>query len=280
MSVTTPPRPVDVLDHFPELREHSATATRLHPRPGEPTAADSSVGGPLLWPADEPWPVCADGAAHDAGGPRVPARRPVPMIPVAQLYRRDVPDFAGPAGTDLLQVLWCPLRHPDLMWNPRVRLRWRAGADVTRPLDAVPAPAAVEEEHVPVPCVVRPEQVREYQYGGLLPADLDARITAWERDTGVSYQYDLSLSPGWKVGGFANWSLTEGRGRTCAACGAAMTLLFTAASCEWDLNVGWRPVEEPDAPQNPVGVTIGRGHALYVFRCPASFAHPPAIDMQ
>ncbi|WP_206664047.1 hypothetical protein [Thermomonospora catenispora] len=28
-------------------------ATRLHPRPGTPTVHDGSVGGPLLWPADE-----------------------------------------------------------------------------------------------------------------------------------------------------------------------------------------------------------------------------------
>ncbi|MGI5174958.1 hypothetical protein ACQEVZ_01300 [Dactylosporangium sp. CA-152071] len=32
---------------------------------------------------------------------------------MAQLYRRDVPDFTGPADADLLQVLWCPLDHPE-----------------------------------------------------------------------------------------------------------------------------------------------------------------------
>jgi hypothetical protein len=64
MTRTTPPRPVDIAALFPELREHSGAATRLHPRPGAPTAADSSIGGPLRWPADEPWPTCADGANH------------------------------------------------------------------------------------------------------------------------------------------------------------------------------------------------------------------------
>jgi hypothetical protein len=30
------------------------------------------------------------------------------MLPLGQLYVRDVPDLRAPAGTDLLQVLWCP----------------------------------------------------------------------------------------------------------------------------------------------------------------------------
>lgn len=59
MTRTTPPRPVDLAEEFAALRSCAGTATRLHPRPGAPTAADSSIGGPLLWPSDEPWPVCA-----------------------------------------------------------------------------------------------------------------------------------------------------------------------------------------------------------------------------
>ncbi|MGW0856443.1 hypothetical protein [Streptomyces sp. NPDC002690] len=54
----TPPRPLDVVAVFPQLASLARTATRLHPRPGAPTWFDSSIGGPLLWPADEPWPHC------------------------------------------------------------------------------------------------------------------------------------------------------------------------------------------------------------------------------
>ncbi|MBR7838115.1 hypothetical protein KDL01_32885 [Actinospica durhamensis] len=54
----TPPRPLDITSVFPELAGLSATAVRLHPRPGKPTEWDSSVGGPILWPPDEPWPTC------------------------------------------------------------------------------------------------------------------------------------------------------------------------------------------------------------------------------
>ncbi|GAA2417965.1 hypothetical protein GCM10010420_55450 [Streptomyces glaucosporus] len=62
MPRTTPPRPVDIAAVFPELAPLARTAVRLHPRPGAPTAADNSVGGPLLWPADEPWPTCPEHA--------------------------------------------------------------------------------------------------------------------------------------------------------------------------------------------------------------------------
>jgi hypothetical protein len=335
MTRTTPPRPVDITEYFPELSEHSATATRLHPRPGMPTIAESSVGGPLLWPADGPWPVCTDGDAHYISRLRTPATvrrsreihaaakaraaasggrydlteqeraelprydfsepddlvdQPIPLVPVAQLYRRDIPDFAGPDGTDLLQVLWCPLDHPEEGYNPRVRLYWRRSTDVTEPLEAAPEPPVVSDDYLPVPCVVCPEQVREYQYGGLLPEELDARITAWEKEaeqeneeeeTRRSYQYDLSLAPGWKVGGFANWSLTDPYPMNCAECGTAMALLFTADSTEWQGTGSWRPLEESVvASSEPTGVSIGRGYALYVFRCSASFDHPPATAMQ
>ncbi|MFG2408924.1 hypothetical protein ACGFR8_32165 [Streptomyces brevispora] len=57
MTRTGPARPVDIESVFPELVAHRCTATRLHPRPGVPRRHDNSVGGPLLWPADEPWPV-------------------------------------------------------------------------------------------------------------------------------------------------------------------------------------------------------------------------------
>jgi hypothetical protein len=55
---TTPPPPLDVTAVFPELGPLARPAIRLHPRAGAPGPDDSSLGGPLLWPADEPWPAC------------------------------------------------------------------------------------------------------------------------------------------------------------------------------------------------------------------------------
>ncbi|MGY0235094.1 hypothetical protein [Longispora urticae] len=54
----TPPAPPELRARLAELEAYGRTTTRLHPRPGPVTAADSHVGGPLRWPADEPWPVC------------------------------------------------------------------------------------------------------------------------------------------------------------------------------------------------------------------------------
>jgi hypothetical protein len=66
MTRTTAPRPVDVAAVFPALAPLARIATRLHPRPRDPSPHDSSVGGPLLWPTSEPWPHC-DGP-HEVDG--------------------------------------------------------------------------------------------------------------------------------------------------------------------------------------------------------------------
>src|SRR5215210_8966710 len=142
MARTTPPRPVDVEAAFPELATMRRTATRLHPRRGVPTVHDSSIGGPLLWPADEPWPVCTIPHKRGSGyrcsevvrereirelarrrDPRGPTPEeaqelagfkrgrhaphladtdPIPMLAVAQLYRRDVPGLPDTGEGDLL----------------------------------------------------------------------------------------------------------------------------------------------------------------------------------
>ncbi|WP_432874859.1 hypothetical protein ACQPYH_22970 [Kribbella sp. CA-245084] len=88
---TTPPRPLDVAGIFTELGALARRAIRLHPRPGSPSPYDSSVGGPLLWPANQPW-LCCD-KWHE--GPAAP------LLPVAQLYARDVPLTATPFLSNL-----------------------------------------------------------------------------------------------------------------------------------------------------------------------------------
>lgn len=57
--MTTPtPRPLDIAEIFPEMHVLAKQATRLHPRRGEPDLHASSIGGPFLWPSQEPWPDC------------------------------------------------------------------------------------------------------------------------------------------------------------------------------------------------------------------------------
>lgn len=343
MSRTTPPRPLDVEALFPELSAYRGTTTRLHPRPGRPDAADSSVGGPLLWPVDEPWPVCTEPHSHARGrrpadihrkrqilasawrrepdpGPTDEERRllerlgqehraeeaaangPLPLIGLAQLYRKDVPDLpAGPDDCDLLQLFWCPFdAHGPSGHGMLLDLRWRRSWEVAEAVTAPPQPQVVGfEGYVPEPCVLFPEQVATYPFAGLLPEDLCARIDAWEEaleeeaeqstedDAAppASYQYDVSIPPGWRVGGFASWHTTDPFPMNCPTCATPMRLLMTIDSSEWDGGSGsWKPLEEPDLPAHllasPTEVVVGRWGELNVFACPEDPSHPHRWSIQ
>ncbi|MFE0641630.1 hypothetical protein ACFW2Y_08470 [Streptomyces sp. NPDC058877] len=343
MPRTTPPRPLDVEVLFPELAAYRGTTTRLHPRPGSPQASASSVGGPMLWPVDEPWPVC--GEAHDRGQGRRPAdihryRRilaaawtreqdpgpteeeqellaelyrehrlpevsetdPLPMIGLAQLYRRDVPDLpAGPDGRDLLQVFWCPFGvHGPGRYGLKLHLRWRRSWGVGEVLAAAPQPRVVGSDgFVPEPCVLHPEQVVSYPFAGLLPEELCARLDAWEEAREeqaaqsadesaadpVGYQYDLSIPPGWRVGGYASWHKTDPYPMDCQTCGAPMRLLLTIDSSEWDGGSGsWKPFEDRGRSTHryatPTKVSVGRYGELNLFACPTDPDHPHRWSIQ
>ncbi|WP_329112224.1 hypothetical protein [Streptomyces sp. NBC_01353] len=345
MTRTTPPRPLDVEALFPELAAHRGTTTRLHPRPGRPDVSASSVGGPMLWPAEEPWPVCT--GAHQRGRGRRPAdirrerevraaawarepyeglteeeRRlvkelgrthqvpgtnetdPLPMLGLAQLYRRDVPDLsAGPDGCDLLQVFWCPFdAHDPTGYSMFLHLRWRRSAEVGDVLASPPQPPVVGfDGYVPVPCELYPEQVVTYPFAGLLPKDLSDRIDTWEealeeeaeREDGadadeaepVGYQYDLSIPPGWRAGGYASWHATDPSPMDCLTCATPMHLLLTVDSSEWDGgSQSWVPVEDqglrPFPFATPTGVIVGNHGELNVFACPADPGHPARWSLQ
>ncbi|MCU7820692.1 hypothetical protein [Kitasatospora sp. DSM 101779] len=339
MARTTPPRPLDVEALFPELAHHRGTTTRLHPRPGRPGVADSSVGGPLLWPADEPWPVCTEPHARARGrrpadihryrhivsaawlretdpGPTdqerqelaeldrshrltdAEAARPLPLIGFAQLYRRDLPDLLpGPDDCDLLQAFWCPFdAHGPTGHGMLLDLRWRRSWEVTEVLASPPQPQVVGYGgYVPEPCVLHPEQVATYPFAGLLPEELCARIDAWEDESeeseddegpaSVRYQDDLSIPPGWRVGGFASWHTTDPAPMDCSACAAPMRLLLTVDSSEWDGGSGsWKPLEErglaPHPHATPTKVTVGRSGELNVFACPEDPGHPHRWSVQ
>ncbi|MFJ9686214.1 hypothetical protein ACIRRX_11050 [Streptomyces bacillaris] len=108
MSRTTPPRPLDTEALFPELAAHRGTTTRLHPRPGRPEATDSSVGGPLLWPAD--LLLTVDSSQWDGGsGSWKPQEEP--DLP---LFRSARPTEVTVGRSGELNVFACPERpgHP------------------------------------------------------------------------------------------------------------------------------------------------------------------------
>ncbi|MEU7297296.1 hypothetical protein AB0A76_29560 [Streptomyces exfoliatus] len=371
MTRTTPPRPVDVEAVFPALSAHRRTATRLHPRRGVAKADESSLAGPLWWPADEPWPVCT--AVHRKGtghrlndvrlerhvlaeargrelsdeerrilGAVTPGRHapdlrdedPLPLLAVAQLYTRDIPDLVGPEGHDLLQVFWCPFEVHGPDRTIEVVLRWRRSREVGDVLTHQPEPpVAGRQECVPTPCVLHPEQVVEHEYLGLLSEELQEAIADWEEglldeeedeedasdssepqsyDTyeeyeaamararteeeyEVDYMGDLSIAPGWKVGGFASWHLTDPARVDCEVCGTPMPPLLTVDKGECDGGSrSWLPLEDrdsTDAPDaidpdaidpiviDPVGVYLGRG-SMRVHTCPADPEHPHRLSFQ
>lgn len=348
MTRTTPPRPVDVTAVVPLLAPLARTATRLHPHPGSPSTSDSSVGGPLLWPADQPWPYCdiphvpdgvnqatspedvrlqrrirAVAASRPHSNPdfplytieeiaidgRINAGRPWPegpvaMLPVAQLYVRDIPLLRPPGQADLLQVLWCPFDHPPTP-HPATALFWRSAAEVTYVLATPPEPAAVQYRgYVPEPCLLDPEQITEYPHPMELSEDLQELLGRWSTwqaagaapDSSYAsapeefYQNELSVAPGWKAGGWTRWGLTDPFPQFCPACDTEMAPLLTIASTEWDDSTqSWipyedqasaaRPASDPD-PANPAMIEVAGGYSLQLYTCPASPDHPHTALIQ
>ncbi|MFF8868152.1 hypothetical protein ACF08B_39670 [Streptomyces sp. NPDC015139] len=331
MPRTTPPRPADVEAAFPELTRLRRPATRLHPRRGTPTAQDSSVGGPMLWPADEPWPTCTlphkrsngyrltdvlqereilerawqrapqsgpndeestilAGFKRGRHAPHLADTDPIPMLAVAQLYRRDVPGLPETAERDLLQVFWCPFeKHGDSRHDLNVHLRWRHSEDAGPLLQEQPAPEVVgRPELVPSRCVLHPEEIVEHPYLTDLPESLQTRIEAWEGpedDDHPQYIYDLSTAPGWKTGGYIAWRLTAPQPLTCPDCTTQLNPLLTIDEREWDPGTAsWIPLEDQQQADVmdaniPTGVSPGRGR-LTIAVCPRHTNHPIGLVTQ
>ncbi|WP_371637694.1 hypothetical protein OG988_06645 [Streptomyces zaomyceticus] len=179
-----------------------------------------------------------------------------------------------------------------------VVLKWRRSQDIGAVLSEQPEPLVVgSPECVPRPCDLHPEQIVEHEYLGLLPEDLQEAIATWEEerleedeqeakaDFPTEYSSDLSLAPGWKVGGFATWHLTDPRTVDCTVCGTSMPPLLTAHHVEWDpASESWAPLEDrrPDLYRHvitPTGVYLGRGY-LRVHTCPTDAFHPHRLSFQ
>lgn len=301
--LTTPPKPLNMGYTFPELAEMARTTVRLHPRQGTPNRGDSSMGGPLLWPRDEEWPRCARFDQHSSfSGIDLPTD-PLPLVPVLQMFARDVPEPPFPRGTDLCQVLWCPLDHEYESYAPVVTVLWRDSSSITDPLLQPPPadPAHSEEAYLPDPCVLSPERVTEYPDSNDLPGELRHRIRQWEEEARHDwrYQYHLSTAPGTKVGGWVSW-IQDSIWLTCEA-GHELEHLLTIASWESDgaswktwtpvedrRRIGWhpsnvngRPVQIALVPdQDPADIMIGDAGALYVFTCTRCDHRPVLTLMQ
>ncbi|MGJ6962796.1 hypothetical protein ACSDR0_12890 [Streptosporangium sp. G11] len=199
------------------------------------------------------------------------------MVPILQIYARDVPELPFLPDTDVCQVLWCPLVH-ESDYRPVVRVVWRDSKLVTDLLTEIPEPVS-SEGYLPRPCVFSPERVEEYPAVWEASKELYERIDAWESSLDSleewSYQYHLSVAPGTKVGGWVDWEQISER----VECGQGheMEHLLTIASWEHDPGsaIRWEPLEErylhssnfdPER-MGPAGIMIGDAGSTYLFIC-------------
>ncbi|RDI54217.1 hypothetical protein [Nocardia mexicana] len=232
-------------------------------------------------------------------------RGPIAMLPVAQLYTRDVPGLRPPAGADLLQVLWCPFDHDDgpvYAGMPKTVLFWRSAASVTDILSDPPEPTSVQSpDYVPEPCVIDPERIVEYPHQLELETELYNRVQQWiappipgtgqdDFDDGAGVYRELCIAPGWKVGGGIRWGMQDPYPQPCPACGTPTEPLLTIAYEEWRTEFPhWIPCEllpggiidfvDPNW-AHPSGVDIRGGYDQIIRTCPKSPDHPHVALMQ
>jgi tetratricopeptide (TPR) repeat protein len=254
---TTPRLAVEIAKAFPELASRSKTAVRLHPRYGDEPAVDQSkLGGVLLWPRDEPWPVCNIHA--------------IPYVGVLQLRAGDFPEMAFRLGTDLFQLLWCPREHFENLETgnglAEPAFFWRRRADV-KDVGVNPTPIEPYYDYMPFPCRVMQERVTEYPDESELDQDLADRIHAWENanltEDGFrrhEYASELSVCEATKIGGHPRW-LQWPRLPVCS-CGQPMELLLTLSSVEWNglFDPCWTPIEDQRLLQDLLGPWEDWGH--------------------
>ncbi len=247
-----------------------------------------------MWPADEPWPTCAAPDHYNpARGCAVVGPDAVALVPVLQLLARDVPALAFPPGTDLLQMLWCPLIHSEHdQWSPVPVLLWRSTAQgAAHPLlDKAPQPYEFDDEYVPRPCVVHPTEATEYPNWDM-PDELSEQVGEWseelEESCGISY-YDAFTTNRSKVGGYPGW--TQPPQWPDCAFGRRMEHLMTISASE--SRGRWLPVEERTGPgsgweistcpargDDSHGMCMGDMGGVYVFICRTCPAHPPSVRL-
>lgn len=222
------------------------------------------------------------------------------MLPVAQLYLRDIPLLRPPGRADLLQILWCPYDH-DPEYKPATALFWRSAGSVADVLATPPQPyEANHPGYVPEPCLLAPEEITEYPNSLDLSPEMRLAVGDWSRWQGAGvgvdssyaddpaefYDVHLADAPGWKVGGWPPWGRTDPLRRYCAVCDTRMVPLLTIASFEWDGDEGrgWAPHEDQDAaysahragrdPARPTAVEVGSTDNMQLYVCPISPEHP------
>jgi hypothetical protein len=270
------------------------------------------MGWPFLWPADEPWPVChqrdpemaaffegaldraeREGMDLDDSSLGLPTRRQtiarileqardghnVPYLPVLQLKRSEFPAFPFPDGSDLFQLLWCPMVHFEggggflIFWRQQeLVIELRTDAPPTDPNgDSITL------------CSLDPEQISDYPHRFEIdpPTMESVDDDSWDNDEAFEAMEDLGPAPGTKLFGFPKW--VQGPDYpSCSRCERQMNLLITISSVEFghgaDNGARWTPYEDRevlrDAPfalqqqyASPHNWMIGDTGDAYLFQC-------------
>jgi hypothetical protein len=258
-SRTSPPRTVDLLKEFPDLKTSIRLAIRLHPRfSDEPKPHESKLGGQFLWPAEEPWPT--DDATK------------VAYQPILQLRLEDAPpQMKYLPGKDVLQLLWLPREDVPA----KVKIVWRKASELTGSLAAIPSTEFAHMNLVPVPCRFFHERWFELPETSLLPkGDLKMKLEAWQSpDPSLNGQEYLRKyqtgSPGTKAGGYVRG---DGIGDTkCDKCQWPLDYLLTIASDDYGGDAEWTPLEEKNATgtgyANASGLKLPGSGNRHVFIC-------------
>lgn len=286
MILTTGPASHDPARDIPELAPYARTTVRLHPRRGVPGARDSHIGGPLWWPAAEPWPSC--GEHRDVNGRQL---GPYPLVAVAQLTAADFPELRFPDGTDLVQVLWCTDWHDQPHPEGGVRRVSSSGAGRTT-WPARPAAGRTRRGrgHGPEGVRTAPRAADGVPLARGTPPGLAGRHEAWLEERGL-YD-DVSTIPGCKLGGSMRWGVTDLPGTMeCGRCRAPLELFLQLDTYEYDMDADdrFRPLEERHldprseagrAAREPTGMTVGRGGHAGLYVCSANPRHPASLFTQ
>ncbi len=251
------------------FQKTARTAVRLHPRRaqeplpnhvskiGGATDLVDRLGGGILWPAEEAWPVCK----HDGRA----------LIPILQLLKHDFPELDFPKGRDVFQLLWCPERHDDFDWGPVAEVFWRASQDidvVAQPLDLLDIVNSENEMLVPYECELNPERIVEFDTS----SDAYEIIEQLETESLEPVDYQ-PIAPGCKIGGYPDFA-QDPYYPPCEVSGQPMEHLLSIADHEFDGSSYRRWMTKEDWPRRdendpsicePTGIIIGGGGYFHVF---------------
>lgn len=261
MKYTTPPPRVDVLTVLPELAERARWTTRLHPRRDQGLPPDANkIGGTILWPNDESWPECESTTVPECydGEWTIPPDTRIPLVPVLQLHATACPDVAYFPGTDLLQVLWCPIAHSPPIFVAKPYVFWRRASDSANRPTFPPESEFWNKWFLPAECSVNPERVLEFPNGPNLDFDMRRRINEWnplpagEVDSGMDlYDAELSTCTGTKIGGHPHWVQEP----QVPKCRNGHGMIFLLALTDMEFHAGsicrWCPIEDQELAKDP-----------------------------